>query len=84
MTDMDACALFAPAFMRSQSRYASVRSNRFIAMDLVDPPIDFLALAAGLGVPACRVDRAADIAPAVAAGIASGGANLIEIPVSVS
>ena len=69
-------------FMRSQSHYASVRSNRFIAMDLVDPFIDFVALAAALGVPARRVDRAADIAPAVAAGIASGAANLIEIPVS--
>jgi benzoylformate decarboxylase len=69
-------------FMRSQAHYASVRSNRFIAMDLVDPFIDFMPLAAALGVPARRVDRAADIAPAVAAGIASGAANLIEIPVS--
>jgi benzoylformate decarboxylase len=71
-------------FMRSQPHYASVRSNRCIAMDLVDPAIDFRALAAALGVPAHRVDRAADIGPAVSAGISSRAANLIEIPVSVA
>lgn len=32
-------------YMRSKTEYASVRSNRFIAMDLVDPAIDFLSLA---------------------------------------
>ncbi len=68
-------------FLRSQPGYASARENRFIAMDLVDPAIDFLALAASMGVAARRVGRAADIAPAIAAGIASGAANLIEIPV---
>src|SRR6201993_401116 len=51
-------------FMRSQPHYASARANRFIAMDIVDPVIDFLALAASMGVPARRIiDRAADIAP---------------------
>jgi benzoylformate decarboxylase len=69
-------------FMRSQAHYASVRANRYIAMDLVDPEIDFLALAASLGVAGRRVSRAADIAPALEAGIASGRANLIEITVS--
>jgi benzoylformate decarboxylase len=68
--------------MRSQAHYASVRANRYIAMDLVDPEIDFLALAASLGVAGRRVSRAADIAPALEAGIASGRANLIEITVS--
>ena len=69
-------------FMRSQSGYASVRSNRFIAMDLVDPAIDFLSLAQATGVVAIRVERAADIAPAIEAGIASRAPNLIEIVIS--
>jgi benzoylformate decarboxylase len=69
-------------FMRTQPHYASVRANRFIAMDLVNPAIDFLALAATMGLPACRVDRACDIASAIEAGIASRAANLIEIIVS--
>ena len=69
-------------FMRSQSRYSSARANHFIAMDIVDPTIDFLALAASMGLPAHRVDRAADIAPALEAAISSRVPNLIEIPVS--
>jgi benzoylformate decarboxylase len=71
-------------YMASQLRSASVRANRFIAMDIVDPAIDFLALAASMGVPARRVERAADIAPAIEAGIASGVPNLIEIPIAAS
>jgi benzoylformate decarboxylase len=69
-------------FMRSQPHYASVRANRFIAMDIVDPAIDFLALAASMGLPARRIDRAADIAPTLEAAISSGVPNLIEIPIS--
>src|SRR6202035_396937 len=69
-------------FMKAQPHYASVRANRFIAMDLVRPAIDFLALAGAMGVPARRIDRACDIASAIKAGIASHTANLIEIPVS--
>ena len=70
-------------YMKGQAHYLSRASNRFIAMDLVDPPVDYLALAASMGVPARRVDRASDIAAAVEAGIASGLPNLIEVPISV-
>ncbi len=68
-------------YMKGQSHYASARANRFIAMDLTDPRIDFPSLAASMGVPARRVTRAADIAPAIEAGIASGTANLVEVVV---
>jgi benzoylformate decarboxylase len=68
-------------FMRSQPHYASLRANRFIAMDIVDPPIDFMALAASMGLPARRIDRAVDIAPSLEAAISSGVPNLIEIPI---
>ena len=71
-------------FSKSQPHYLSPRLNRFIAMDISDPPIDFLALAAAMGVPARRVARAADIASAVEDGIASNRANLIEIPISAT
>ena len=71
-------------FMRLQPHYASTRANRFIGMDIVDPAINFLALATSLGVPACRIDRAAEIAPALEAAISSGTPNLIEIPISPS
>ena len=42
------------------------------------------ALAASMGVPARRVERAADIARAIEAGIASGAPNLVEIAVGAS
>lgn len=66
-------------FMKSQKEYVSARSNRFIAMDLVEPSIDYIALATSMGVKAQRIERAIDIGPAIEAGIASGGTNLIEI-----
>jgi len=70
------------SFMRSRTGYIAARTNRFIAMDLTDPAIEFQALARSMGVPSRRVDKAADIAPAVEAGIASGKTNLIEILIS--
>ncbi|WP_269780287.1 thiamine pyrophosphate-dependent enzyme [Methylobacterium sp. Leaf118] len=71
-------------FMKAQAHYASVRVNRFIGMDLTEPRIDFPALALAMGVPARRIERAADIAPALEAGIASGRPNLIEIVVAAT
>jgi benzoylformate decarboxylase len=71
-------------FMRAQTGYASARNNRFVAMEIDRPEIDFVALAQSMGVPARRIDRAIDIAPAIEAGIASGQANLIEIIISAA
>ena len=66
-------------FLKSQPHSRSVQENRFIAMDMDNPRIDFMALARSMGVPGKRVDRAVDIAAAVEAGIASGKPNFIEI-----
>ena len=71
-------------FMKAQPHFLSIRTNRFIAMDLEDPPIDFLALATSMGLPARRIDRAQDIAGAVEEGVASGLPNLIEIPIAAT
>jgi len=48
-------------------------------MDLVDPTIDFMALAASMGVRASRIGRASDLASAVEDSIATGGPGLIEV-----
>jgi benzoylformate decarboxylase len=69
-------------FMRSRTGYVAARTNRFIAMDIADPAIDFQNLARSMGVPARRIEKAGDIAGAIEAGIASGKPNLIEIIVS--
>lgn len=50
-------------------------------MDLVDPPVDFLSLAASMGVAAERVERAAEIGPAMRKAAASGAPALVEIVV---
>jgi benzoylformate decarboxylase len=70
-------------FLKRQSGYLSNRSNHFIAMDITDPPIDYLAMARSMGVPGRRVERPEDIAPAIEAGIASSHANLVEIVIGV-
>ena len=69
-------------FMKAQPHYLSTRANRYIAMEITDPPIDFMAMAASMGVAARRVERASDIAGAVEEGIASGVPNVIEIPIT--
>ena len=66
-------------YMRGQAGYLSSATNRFIAMDLVDPVIDYQALAMSMGIGACKIERFGDIASAVKHGIASGQPNLIEI-----
>jgi benzoylformate decarboxylase len=69
-------------FMRGQANYLSTRANQFIAMDITDPPIDYLAMAQSWGVPGVSITKAGDIAGAIEAGIKSCQANLIEIIIS--
>ena len=68
--------------MKDPRHGASARVDRFIGLDLINPTIDFPALAASMGVPALRVERAADIAGAVEARVGRDGPSLIEIPLS--
>ena len=60
---------------------ANALAGRFVGMEVVDPPIDFLALAASMGVPAERADSREAIAAAAAKAFARQGPSLIEIPV---
>ncbi len=69
-------------FMRSKTAYISARTQRFIAMDIVNPSVDYQALARSMGVATRLICKAADVAPAIEAGISSGKPNLIEIVIS--
>ncbi|MBX3686500.1 MAG: thiamine pyrophosphate-binding protein [Rhodocyclaceae bacterium] len=69
-------------FMRSQPHYTSAQTGRFVAMEINDPPIDFLALATAMGMPSQRIERAEDIRPRVSEAVASNRPNLIEIVVA--
>jgi benzoylformate decarboxylase len=71
-------------FMKGQAGYVSARSNRFIAMEVTEPAIDYLAMAQSMGLPGQRITSAADIAPAIEAGIATGAPNLIEIVIAAT
>jgi len=60
---------------------ANALAGRFVGMETTDPAIDFLALAAAMGVPAERADSREAIAAAAARAFARQGPSLIEIPV---
>jgi benzoylformate decarboxylase len=62
----------------------SAETERFVAMDLVDPPVDYVGLAGALGVPAARLDHAGDVGDAVQAALAEGGPHLFELPLAVT
>ena len=68
-------------YVRSHSGEVRTGRNQFIGMEISDPAIDFLALAATHGISARRVERLADIAGAVECGIASGRPNLIDLAI---
>jgi benzoylformate decarboxylase len=58
------------------------KTDRFTGMDLREPDIDFVSLAASMGLAARRVTDPQDIAPALREGFASGRPNLIDIRVA--
>jgi benzoylformate decarboxylase len=58
---------------------ASRKSDRFVAMDLRDPAIDFVAVAQGLGLAAVHVTDPADLMAVLKKAIASGRPNLVEV-----
>jgi len=60
---------------------ANALAGRFVGMETTDPAIDFLALAAAMGVPAERADSREAIAAAAARAFSRQGPSLIEIPV---
>ena len=61
---------------------ASVRTGRFVGMDLDDPPIDFVALARSMAVDATVVDHAADVGDAVRTALATGRPHVLELAIT--
>jgi benzoylformate decarboxylase len=64
-----------------QLGYANAAAGRFVGMDIVDPAIDFEALAVSMGVPGVRADDRVAIGAAVAKALARDGPSLIEVPI---
>lgn len=55
--------------------------GRFVGMNIEQPAIDFMALAASMGVPAVRADAPQPIRDAIAEALGRDGPSLIEIAV---
>jgi benzoylformate decarboxylase len=60
----------------------TVRTGRFVGMDLDQPPVDFVALARSMGVDASLVTTAGDVGDALQAAMATGRPHLLELPIS--
>jgi benzoylformate decarboxylase len=56
-------------------------AGRFVGMDLIEPAVDFQALAKSMGVPSCRVEGSQEIADATKIALQRQGPSLIEIPI---
>src|SRR5881396_2468419 len=62
----------------------SAEDDRYVAMDLIDPLIDYVGLAKSLGVVGEHVEKAADVGPAVGRALASGAPALIDVRIDPS
>src|SRR5436305_678415 len=62
----------------------SAEDDRYVAMNLIDPVIDYIGLARSLGVAGERVEKAADVGPAVGRALASGAPALIDVRIDPS
>ncbi len=60
---------------------AGRHSDQYVGMELNNPPLDFVAMAQGFGLSACRVTEPADIDGALQRAFASGTPSLIEVVV---
>jgi benzoylformate decarboxylase len=77
----DLCVDLAPARVQA---LGSAEDDRYVAMDLAKPLIDFVGLARSLGVAGTRVEKASDIGPAVGKALASGGPHLVDVRIDPS
>jgi benzoylformate decarboxylase len=57
-------------------------TDQFVAMDMNDPAIDFVAVAEGLGLLAVRITDPSKLTETLKAVIASGVPNLVEVVVA--
>jgi benzoylformate decarboxylase len=65
-------------------RSEPAKQGKFVGMDLVQPEIDFVALAQSLGVTAERVSKAQEVGPALKRALSRHGPSLIDIPIDRS
>ena len=62
-------------------RFDVATNHPYVQMDLVDPPLGFVEMAAGMGVTGTRVTEPDALAAAVRDALASGAPHLIEVAI---
>jgi benzoylformate decarboxylase len=62
----------------------SAEDDRYVAMDLERPFIDYVGLAKSLGVAGERVEKSSEVGPAIARALASGSPSLIDVRIDPS
>jgi benzoylformate decarboxylase len=62
----------------------SAKADSYVAMDLEQPPIDFVGLAQSLGIPGKRAERAQEVKQALTHALAQDGPFLIEVAIDRS
>ena len=55
------------------------KTDKFVGMDFREPPIDFVSLAASMGVKGRRVEDPADLVPALREAQTAGEPRLIDL-----
>ena len=64
-----------------RKRFGVATNHPYREMDLIDPPLGFVEMAAGMGVAGTRVTEPEELATAVQEALASGAPRLIEVAV---
>jgi benzoylformate decarboxylase len=62
----------------------SAEDDKYVAMDLVNPRLDYVGLAKSMGVSGELVEKSADVGPAIHRGLASGGPYLVDVRIDGS
>src|SRR5712691_4304164 len=62
----------------------SAEDDKYVAMDLVNPRLDYVGLAKSMGVAGELVEKTADIGPGIHRGLASGGPYLVDVRIDGS
>jgi benzoylformate decarboxylase len=57
----------------------AAQGDRYVGLDLDDPAVDFVGLARSLGAEAERVEKAAEIGPALGRALSRSGPTLIDV-----
>jgi benzoylformate decarboxylase len=57
----------------------AAQADRYVGMELDDPPVDFVGLARSLGVEGERIEKAGEIGPALSRALARRGPALIDL-----